>query len=149
MGGSASCSRVVWPKMVHGAADGHDGEGQEGGHRGEVGRQAVDALVGPLGEQRLLEDELDAVGERLSMPKRPPARSGPIRFCMSEMILRSNQIMSSTRRPAASTKVIDRLDEDDQHDAAVDVARQQRIGGERARSVDHETVSIRMSVTAR
>ena len=73
-----------------------------------------------------------------------PARLGPMRFCMSEMTLRSNQTMNITRDQQEG-EGDDDLDDDDEHDAEVDAVGEQRVAsGEQPRS---RTVSIRMSVT--
>ena len=47
------------------AAHRDDGEDHEHRHHGEVGRQEEHEAVGALGEDVLLEDQLDAVGQRL------------------------------------------------------------------------------------
>jgi hypothetical protein len=48
-----------------------------------------------LGDQVLFEDQLESVGHGLESPK-GPQRWGPMRLCMSEMALRSNQIIKVT-----------------------------------------------------
>ena len=51
-------------------ADRDDGEHEEGGDERQERRQDEHALVGAVGEQVLLEEELDAVGERLEDAER-------------------------------------------------------------------------------
>ena len=57
-----------------GAADGHDGEHQQGREQHQVGRGPVDELVGAPGRERLLEEQLGAVGEGLE----PAVGAGPV-----------------------------------------------------------------------
>ena len=97
------------PEHGHVAADGHDGECEEGGHDRQVRRQLEHEAVGALGEQVLLEEQLDAVGEGLQQAPKGPARLGPMRACMSEMTLRSNQIINMTetsRAPNATSTLM-------------------------------------------
>ena len=82
MGGSASWRYVSWPKistvalLLLGelAADRDDREHEEGRDQRQERGQDEHALVGPVGQQVLLEEELDAVGERLEDAER--ARPG-------------------------------------------------------------------------
>ena len=77
--------------------DGDDGEDQQRRQQRQVGRQLEHEAVRLVGQQVLFEEELDPVGQGLQQAPKGPARLGPIRFCMSEMTLRSNQIISITR----------------------------------------------------
>ena len=65
------------------AADGHDAEREERGEHRQVRRDAEDAAVGGVGLRLLLEEQLDAVGQRSGAARTGPARSGPMRFCIS------------------------------------------------------------------
>ena len=85
--------------------------------------------VGPVGDQVLLEEDLDAVGQASAGCPNGPARLGPMRFCMSPMILRSNQIISIVAT-SRNTNVITTLTSTMSDDREVDLAGEERVGGE-------------------
>ena len=83
---------------------GDHGEHQEGGDQRQVGGQLENEPVGALGDQILFEEQLDAVGQGLEDAERTRPALGPMRFCMSPMSLRSNQIISITAISRRATK---------------------------------------------
>ena len=80
------------------------------GTQRQVRRELEHQAVGAVRDEVLLEEELDAVGEGLQACPNGPARLGPMRFCMSPMILRSNQIMNMTAT-SSNTNVMSDLDQ--------------------------------------
>jgi hypothetical protein len=76
---------------AHDPTEGDDGEGEERRERGDERGEEVDGPVGGGRRRVLLEEQLDAVGEGLEDPERP-GLVGPIRFCMSAITLRMNQM---------------------------------------------------------
>ena len=77
------------------AADRHDGEGEEGGHERRYGARRKTRRSARSGSRSSLKNSLMPSASVWSRPH-GPARLGPMRFCMSEMTLRSNQTMRST-----------------------------------------------------
>ena len=93
MSRSASWNGTVRPNSVHRGAerDHREREERRGSSRatGAIRYTGRSAFVGVIA---LLEEELDAVGERDSSMPRGPARIGPVRVWMSAITLRSIQM---------------------------------------------------------
>ena len=133
IGGSASWQERVVPENGHRAvaaagehaADRDDRERDERRHERQVGRQAEDALVGPLGQQVLLEEQLDAVGQRLQDAPRPgPVRADAVLHVGDDLALEPDH---QHRGDQQEHEHDDRLDEHDDHDAEVEPGDEERV----------------------
>ena len=110
----------------------------------QVRRQLEDEAVGPLGEEVLLEEQLDAVGQRLQQPE-GPGPVGPMRLCMSVITLRSNQIINMTETSSARRRPATLIDDDER---ARPVRRRRRTAGRREASSRRHSDSSRTSFTS-
>ena len=136
IGGSASWRSVSWPKMLDDAvlvvgevaADRDDREREERGDQRQVRRQLEHQPVGAVGDQVLLEEELDAVGQGLQHAERPgPVRADAVLHVADDLALEPDH---QHRGDQQEREHDDGLDHDDEDDGQVDVAGEQRVGGE-------------------
>ncbi len=95
MGGFATSSSTVWPAMIMVPPIGNQSKGHEGGHENEEGRQFEHHDVGLARDEVLLQNQLESVGQGLEQSEGTPTLC-PMRLCMSEINLRSNQIIKMT-----------------------------------------------------
>ena len=127
------------------AADRDHREHEEGGHQRQERREDEDPLVGAVGQQVLLEEELDAVGQRLEDAERPgPVGADPVRHVGVHLALEPDH---EHHRHEQQREGDHDLEEDDQHLFEADVAREERIEPEDRRH-DHG-FTTRISVTRR
>ena len=93
-------------------AHGHHGEDQEGRQQRQVGRQLEHERVGPLGEQVLLEEELDPVGQGLEQPPGPgPVGPDPALHVRDDLALEPDHEHDRHQQDAEGHQ---HLDDDDQ-----------------------------------
>src|SRR5581483_1015088 len=122
--------------LLEHAADRYDGEHEEGGHERQVWRDAEDAPVGAVGDERLLEEQLHAVGECLEDPPRPRAvRPDAVLHVADDLALEPDH---QHRRDQQEHEHDDDLEEHDDDDADRQPGAEERV---------HYGVSTRISVT--
>ena len=146
IGDRRAAARSV-PGDRHDAADRHDREREERGEHREVRRQPEHGLVGAGRRRLLLEEQLDAVGERLEHAARPGLhRPDPVLHVGDDL---AHEPDVEHHRDEQECEHHDRLDDHDQDDREVDVAVEERVGAraDGGRSSRHRTVSTRRSVT--
>ena len=108
IGGSASCSSKVWPAMVTSPPMGTMAKVRKAGMMVRYGASLKTNRSAWSGSRSSLKNSLIPSARVWAMPN-GPARLGPIRLCMSEMTLRSNQIISMTdtiRAPKTTSTLI-------------------------------------------
>ncbi len=108
----------------HLAADGHDGEDEEGGDDGQVGRQLEDGPVGLVGDQVLLEEELDPVGQGLGDPEGAgPVGPDPALHVRDDLALEPDHQHDRHHQGAEDHQHLDQHDEEDRPAHTVGVER--------------------------
>ena len=95
MGGSAICSSKVWPATVTTPPTGTTVNTMSAGTTERYGASLKTKLSACSGSRSSLKNSLMPSASDCRMPH-GPARSGPMRLCMSEIALRSNQIIIVT-----------------------------------------------------
>ncbi len=104
-GGSATCSSKVCPNTVTSPPTGTMAKERKAGRIDRYGASLNTNRSARSGSRSSLKNSLIPSARVWSSPH-GPARLGPTRACMSEITLRSNQIMSMTdtnRAPKATT----------------------------------------------
>ena len=94
-GGSASCSSKVWPATVTTPPTGTMANARKAGRIDRYGANLNTNRSARSGRRSSLKKSLIPSASVCSSPH-GPARLGPMRACMSEITLRSNQIISMT-----------------------------------------------------
>ena len=107
MGGSASCRSKVWPATVTCPPMGTMAKLRKAGRITRYGASLKTNRSDCPGTRSSLKNSLIPSARVWSRPK-GPARLGPMRLCMSEMTLRSNQIIriTDTIRAAKTTTAL-------------------------------------------
>ena len=93
MGGSASCRRVSWPHNVTTPPMGTMAKERKAGTTERYGAMRKTLRSARSGNRFSFIKSFIPSANVCNSPK-GPARLGPMRFCMSEMTLRSNQTMN-------------------------------------------------------
>jgi hypothetical protein len=95
-----------------------DREGQEGRQHRHVGSQAEDRPVGGIGNRLLLEEQLDAVGQRLEDAERPgPVGADAVLHVGDDLALQPDRDQDGHQQQGEDEH---RLADDDQHDREID-----------------------------
>ena len=130
--------------VLEDTAERHDAERDERGDHREQRREAEHEQVGAFGQQVLLEEELDAVGQRLQHAPRPgDVRPDAVLHVGDELALEPDHQHHADEQHRERE---DDLERDDEHDREVDIAVEERIAAGRGEHVRHG-VSTRTSVT--
>ena len=101
IGGSATCSSKVWLPMVITPPTGTTVKISTAGITERYGANLKTKASARSGSRSSLKISLVPSANVCSSPQ-GPARLGPIRLCMSEMTLRSNQIISAVATRSAT-----------------------------------------------
>ena len=136
------------PGDGHLPSDRHDGEGEERGDDGDVRGEDEHPAVGSLGEEVLLEEELDAVGQGLGDPE----RAGPVGTDAALHVRDHLALEPDHEHDRYEQRAEDHqdLDQHDEHDRPADPVLVEGVAGEeRVEEPDERVhgVSSRSSVT--
>ncbi len=114
------------PGDGHDPADGHHREREERRQERQVRREEEDLAVGGVGHRLFLEEELDAVGQRLEQPERAGAVGPDPVLHARDHLAQEPDVHEHGDQYEREHR--DRLADHDQHDREVDAVGEERIG---------------------